>query len=321
MHWNRENPPRGDGKTFAVTGASSGIGLWIALQLARAGAEVVLLGRNTDRAARAEKAVRQEVPSARLSTIRLDTADMASVRTAGAELEALPRLDALVNNAGMLPASRERRTSVDGHELTLATNTLGHFLLARTALPRLAKAGDAARVVWMGSMAAKLVRPTPGDLELEHSYTPWRAYAQSKLLMQALGFEMHRRLTDIGSPVRSLLAHPGYSLAVRAPALGEAVVPGEPTVTDRLQFPLAQGQDRGAWAAVRATLDSEALGGQFYGPRGGLRGEPVLSGASAGTPGEDRGGLGSPGWRSTDPRVGAAAWEFASRACGLGPEL
>lgn len=321
MYWNPEEPPRADGKTIAVTGATSGIGLWTALQLAQAGAEVVLMGRSADRTERAQDAIRQQVPSARLSSIRLDTADLASVRAAGAELVALPRLDALVNNAGLLPAPRERRTSVDGHELTLATNALGPFLLTRTALPRLAKAGDAARAVWIGSMAAKLVRPTPDDLELEHSYTQWRAYAQSKLLMQALGFELHRRLTDTGSPVRSLLAHPGYSLAARAPALGEAAAPGDPTLADRLQFLVAQGQDRGAWPAVRAALDPQALGGQFYGPKGGLRGTPVLSGASAGTPGEDLGGLGGPGWRSTDPRVGATAWEFASHACGLDLEL
>jgi NAD(P)-dependent dehydrogenase (short-subunit alcohol dehydrogenase family) len=215
----------------------------------------------------------------------------------------------------MVGGPAEREVSVDGHELTMATNALGHLALTYEALDVLDRTSG--RVVWMGSMSAKLVRPAPDDLELVRSYTPWRAYAQSKLVTQTLGFQLHRGLTARGSAVRSLVAHPGYSLPVLAPEAGAVFTPPEPTAVDRLQYPWAQGHDRGALPAVFAATSPEALGGQFYGPRGGLRGEPALSGGVEGVPGAGSRGSGGPGRRSIDPLVGAAVWRFASRACAL----
>lgn len=308
-------PPRMDGRTVAVTGASSGIGLWITLLLARAGAEVVLMCRDTERGERVASALREEVEDVRARVLAVDTSDLASSHAAGAELARFPRLDALVNNAGLVGSPAEREVSADGHELTLATNALGHLALTHGVLDALDRTSG--RVVWMGSMSAKLVRPAPDDLELERSYTPWRAYAQSKLVTQALGFELHRKLTERGSAVRSVVVHPGYSLPVLAPSAGAVFTPPEPTSVDRLQYPWAQGHDRGAMPAVFAAVSPEALGGQFYGPLGGLRGEPALSGGVEGVPGAGSRGTGGPGRRSIDPLVGAGVWRFASRACGL----
>ncbi|MBR8743968.1 SDR family NAD(P)-dependent oxidoreductase [Nocardiopsis sp. MG754419] len=308
-------PPRLDDRTIAVTGASSGIGLWIALHLARAGAEVVLLCRDTARGERAATALREEVPGARTRVVRVDTSDLSSAHEAGATLGRLPRLDALINNAGLVIAPAHRQVSVDGHELTLATNALGHLALTHGALGALERAGG--RCVWMGSMSAKLVRPTPDDLELERSYAGWRAYAQSKLVAQALGFELQRRLAERASTATGLVAHPGYSLPVLAPQAGPVFTPPTPTTLDLLQFPWAQGNDRGALPAVYAATSPHARGGQFYGPRNGLRGDPVVTGGIAGVAGAGHTGMGGPGWRSVDPVVGAAVWRFAARACGL----
>ncbi|MBE2998886.1 SDR family NAD(P)-dependent oxidoreductase [Nocardiopsis sp. HNM0947] len=319
--WDHRNPPAAQGRTVAITGGSSGVGLWTALRLAEAGADTVLMCRGLDKGEQAADAIRSAVPGASVRTVHVDTSSGDSVRAAAAELRALPRLDALVNNAGLLISPKERQVSVDGYELTLATNALGHVLLTREVLPQLEKSGDSARVVWVGSMAAKLTRTTPDDLNLERGYNPWLAYAQSKLVMQAAAFELHRRLTAAGSPVRSLVAHPGYSLAVRSEPLGEAAPEREPTPAELLQYPLAQGQDGGALPVVRAAVDPEALGGQFYGPRGGLKGEPVVAGGVEGVPGAGHGGLGGPGKLSVNPVVGRACWAFASRAWGLEPDL
>ena len=312
MGWQAPNM---DGHTIAVTGASSGIGLWITLLLARAGADVVLLCRDTRRGERVATALRDEVRGASARVVRIDTSDLTSAREAGAALARLPRLDALVNNAGLVGGPARREVSADGHELTLATNALGHLALTHEVLESLERSSG--RVVWMGSMSAKLVRPAPDDLELEHGYSPWRAYAQSKLVTHALGFELHRRLAARGSTVRSLVAHPGYSLPALAPSAGTLFAPPRPTALDRLQYPWAQGIDRGALPAVYAATAPEALSGQFHGPRGGLRGEPALSGGVAGVEGAGSHGTGGPGRRSVDPVVGAAVWSFATRACGL----
>lgn len=312
MGWQAPNL---DGRTIAVTGASSGIGLWITLFLARAGADVVLLCRDTRRGERVAAALREEVEGAHTRVVRVDTSDLASARAAGAELTRLPRLDALVNNAGLVGGPARRELSADGHELTLATNALGHLVLTHEVLESLERTSG--RVVWMGSMSAKLVRPSPDDLELERGYSPWRAYAQSKLVTHALGFELHRRLVERGSRARSLVAHPGYALPVLSPGVGSLFTPPRPTALDRLQYPWAQGTDRGALPAVFAATSPSALGGQFYGPRGGLRGEPALSGGVAGVEGSGSHGTGGPGRRSVDPLVGTAVWSFATRACGL----
>lgn len=148
-------------KTVVVTGASAGLGYHAAEQLARAGHRVVLATRSPERAAAAERSIRQHVPTADLAQLHVDLADLDSVRAAADALGALGPVDALVNNAGVVGSSTERFTA-QGVELQVGTNHVGHFALTGLVLPLLER--TAGRVVHLGSIAHRWHRsttPTP----------------------------------------------------------------------------------------------------------------------------------------------------------------
>ena len=147
--WSIEAVPDQSGRVAIVTGANAGIGWWTVLGLASRGATVVMACRSIDNAEEAATRVRERVSDARLETMRLDVADLASVHAfADAVLARHPRLDLLVNNAGIAWAPQAE--SAQGHEMHLATNFLGPFALTARLLDRL-KATPDARVVNVGS--------------------------------------------------------------------------------------------------------------------------------------------------------------------------
>jgi NAD(P)-dependent dehydrogenase (short-subunit alcohol dehydrogenase family) len=271
--WDPARLPSQQGRVVAVTGANAGIGFWTSLALADAGASVLLACRDLRRADAASRAIRARVPDADLTVLRLDTADLSSVRAAGEHLAGLERLDALVNNAGVVHPPRRRVETSDGLELIAATNFFGAFALTAAALPALERT-TGSRVVSLGSIASWLVSLRLDDLQLERRYTGWRAYAQSKILLSSFGFDLDRRLRTRGSGIRSFVAHPGYSISGRT-----ARVPGvnEPShgkrFVDSLQSPFSQGKERGAESVVRAVADPDAVGGTFFGPRYLMKGE------------------------------------------------
>lgn len=293
-----------DGRRLLVTGATAGLGFFSALELARLGATVVLAGRSAERLDAAERAIRAELPDASIERLTIDTADLASVRAAADELAtraaAGDRLDGMMLNAGLIHTPRRRETSVDGHELTLATNALGHFALVARAL-RLGALADGARIVWLGSMSTRLYIPATtafGDPQLRAGYGANRAYAQSKLAAQVLGVELDRRLRAAGSGVESVLAHPGYSiggLTRRVEGIHEP--PAWKRARDLAQVPLtlAQGKEAGARSQVAALVSPQVRGGDFVGPRFGVRGAPAIVDA---TPSTYRVETGERLWRS-----------------------
>ncbi len=280
MNWNPAALPSAPGKTFVVTGANAGLGYFTSEQLARTGAQVVLACRNPLRADAALAAIRRRVPGAMLSTLQIDVSDLASVRAAAAELSELPRLDGLILNAGIVHPPSAREVSVDGLELVVATNYLGHFALTAALLPRLS-ATPGSRVIALGSMITRLMDSPLHDLQLATGYSKWKAYAQSKSAIQVFGFELDRRLRASGqggaTGVQALVAHPGYSISGLTPSIRGV---NEPTrakrVVDTAQIFAAQGKDRGAWPIVRALLDPTAVGGEYYGPRFLTQGQPTL---------------------------------------------
>ena len=193
-----------DGRTCLVTGASAGIGLATARELARLGAPVVMAVRNPEKG---EKA-RREVMRATGRDVELavvDVARPASIRAFARDLAARhPRLDVLVNNAGIW--FERRRVSPDGLELVWATNVLGYFLVTELLLPLLQKAGRA-RVVNVASRLA-------GDLDLtdvQFERRPWSgrsSYAQSKQADRMLTWALSRRLAGTGVTANAM--HPGF---------------------------------------------------------------------------------------------------------------
>ncbi|WP_329108665.1 SDR family NAD(P)-dependent oxidoreductase [Micromonospora sp. NBC_01699] len=266
MPWNPEALPDLGGRTYAVTGGNAGIGYFVAEQLAAAGGRVVILGRSPQRLGAAVEAIRREIPAAEIATIPLDLADLDSVASAAAALTALDRLDGLIENAGISAPGRQRTTTRQGLELAVGTNHLGHFALTALSLPVLA-ATPGSRVVSVGSIMTRRAGFDLDDLLSERSYNPRQAYVRSKHAVQMFGFELDRRLRHADSGVRSIVVHPGLGLDGASPRRAGI---NEPTplarIAGRLLTPLAQGKHRSARVAVRATVDPDAEGGQYYGP-------------------------------------------------------
>ncbi|MDQ0718694.1 NAD(P)-dependent dehydrogenase (short-subunit alcohol dehydrogenase family) [Streptomyces luteogriseus] len=272
--WNVNQLPGADGRVFLVTGGNAGIGYFVAEQLSATGATVVLGSRNPARAEVAMASIRERVPGSRVRAVPLDLADLSSLETAVESLET-ERLDAVVHNAGVALDDPPRQETGDGHELMFGTNHLGHFALTQWLMPLLS-AAPAARVVTMGSFAAKSERLDLDDLQSQKDYEPKRTYGRSKLAQMYFSVELDRRLRAAGSTVASVVVHPGGAL--------DSLTPSRPpvhvrTAGARLRATpaalLVQGKHAGAWPAVRAVLDPAVRGGQLWGPRVfGLRGEP-----------------------------------------------
>ncbi|GAB3823698.1 SDR family oxidoreductase [Hymenobacter jeollabukensis] len=192
-----------------VTGATSGIGEVTARELARRGAQVVLLARSADKAAATQARIEAAVPGAQVDVLLADLADFEQVRRAAAEFNArYPRLDVLINNAGLLPPDERRRTP-QGLDFSLATNHLGPFLLTSLLIDRL-RQSPAARVINVSSALHQQARPDFGDFQHERHYDTTLAYANAKLYNIMFTQELARRLRAHGiDNVVTNALHPG----------------------------------------------------------------------------------------------------------------
>jgi NAD(P)-dependent dehydrogenase (short-subunit alcohol dehydrogenase family) len=270
--WTASEIPSQSGRVGVVTGANSGLGLIIARELARAGAKVVMACRNTSKGEEARFRIQDVVPSADVSVVSLDLADLASVRAFAARVaDEHPQLDLLINNAGVM--APPRRTTVDGFESQFGTNHLGHFALTGLLLAPLL-AAPAPRVVTMSSGLHRAGTIKFDDLQREHGYNNWLAYGQSKLANLLFCFELERRAQAAGAALGSLAAHPGYAatnLQFAGPAAWyeKALM----AVTNVL---VAQSAEMGALPALYAATFPDLPGGSFIGPDGFMeqRGHP-----------------------------------------------
>ena len=261
--WTPAQIPDQSGRRAVVTGANSGLGLVTATELARKGAAVILAVRTTTKGEQAAAEIRRNVPTADVEVRELDLSSLDSIRAFAATLtDEDPRLDLLVNNAGIMMTPPQK--TADGFELQFGTNHLGHFALTGLLLEALT-AGTDPRVVTVSSIEHKPGHVHFDDLQLERGYGPRKAYQQSKMANAVFGLELDRRLRKAGSPVKSLLAHPGYSntnlqstgptgIAKLAMWFGNRVV--------------AQGADKGALPQLHAATAPEVESGQFFGPNG-----------------------------------------------------
>ncbi len=269
--WTAALIPDLSGKRAIVTGANIGLGYQTVRELARAGAEVVLACRSIERGSAAAARIREEQPNALLHVALLDLSALQSVRIFAQEVLSGGRLDILVNNAGIM-ALPKRQTTVDGFEMQLGTNYLGHFALTGLLLPALL-AAPAPRVVSLSSNAHKRGKIHFDDLQLERRYTPWDAYSQTKLAMLLYARELQRQSTLHGSRLRSIAAHPGLSTT----AIGRDVT-GPAAIAIPILFKVfGQDEAHGALPQLYAATAPEAIPGGYYGPSGfqEFKGDPA----------------------------------------------
>jgi NAD(P)-dependent dehydrogenase (short-subunit alcohol dehydrogenase family) len=195
------------GKTVVITGGNSGIGLETAVALAQAGATVVITARDPERGKRAIDDIKARSGSNDVDLVVFDLGELASTRAGAAELlDRCPRIDVLVNNAGVVLT--DRKVTGDGFESTFAVNHLGPFLLTNLLLDRI-KASAPARIVNVSSTAHRGARRGMpfDDLQNEKRYSGMQVYSQSKLANILFTNELARRLAGTGVTVNTL--HPG----------------------------------------------------------------------------------------------------------------
>lgn len=273
--WTVSDIPPQHGRIAVVTG-TGGLGFEDALALARAGCETIIAGRNPRKGAEAVEKIRLQVPAAQVRFELLDLADLASVAACAERLtRQLDRLDILINNAAVM-VPPDRRVTIDGFELQLGTNHLGHFALTAGLLPLL-HWNKAARVVSVSSVAAPRGVIDFDDLNAGKSYVPMAAYAQSKLANLMFAFELQRRSEANGWGVTSMAAHPGISRTdLIHNGAGPNSIPGR--LRSLLPF-LFQPAARGALPTLFAATSREVQPGGYYGPDGwaGLRGYPTIA--------------------------------------------
>lgn len=307
--WDPLHLPDQAGRTVVVTGASAGIGYFIAEQLAGAGAHVVLAARDAGRAAAAQAAIAAQHPAAVTSVLPLDLASLASVRRAADALADLDRVDALVLNAAVMFVREPGAATADGFDPIMGTGHLGNAALVAHALPVLERT-PGSRVVGTTSGLVRRFRPAVGDLATAsrplasaRPLTVGRRYVLSKAVHEAWFADLDRRLRAAGSPTSALLSHPGVAIGSRSP-LRPGVL--DPRTADRRVEPLwglvGGGKDAGAWSAVRAAVGPDVEGGQYWGPAGAFTALPVL-------------GAGDPRYR--DPALGRRVADETAALVGV----
>jgi NAD(P)-dependent dehydrogenase (short-subunit alcohol dehydrogenase family) len=273
--WTTADIPSLKGRTAVITGATGGLGYETALALAGAGAEVVLTGRNEVKGPNALQGIRGQFPDANISYETLDLANLASVADFAKRFAAAhASLDLLINNAGVM-ALPQRQATANGFEMQFGTNYLGHYALTAQLLPSLRR-GHQPRVVNLSSLAHRAGAINFDDLQGARSYTPWKAYSQSKLAMLMFALELQRRSNAGGWGLMSNAAHPGYArtdLIANGP--GAKVLWWQ--LTKSLQPFISHSAGEGALPTLFAATSPEAKPAGYYGPNGfyELKGPPV----------------------------------------------
>ncbi|TQJ30303.1 SDR family oxidoreductase [Microbacterium sp. SLBN-146] len=259
------------GKRALVTGASDGVGVHIAMRLARAGAEILMPVRNPEKGKAAVERIRDAVPTAQLELRSLDLSSLASVAALADELldESRP-IHVQINNAGLMTPPT-RHVTADGFELQFATNHLGHFALTTRILPLL-RAGSA-HVVSQVSIAANSGAVNWDDLSWENGYRAGNAYSSSKIAQGLFAMELHRRSLEGGWGLRSNLSHPGITptnlLAAQPQAGRDAPTRAFRVITALSRRGILVGTpESAALPAVYAATHAAAKGGHLYGPNG-----------------------------------------------------
>ncbi len=295
-----ENVPDQSGRCFVVTGANTGIGFETSRVLATRGARVVLACRDRGKAEAAMKRIGSEVHNADLGFVPLDQGDLASVRTAVEALRREPRLDVLINNAGVMATSYALTS--DGFEQHIGVNHLGTFALTLPLLPKLAET-PGSRVVVTSSVVHASARIDFDSFTRAEGPKPSKQYSQSKLANLLFLTELDRRLKAAALPVVTVGCHPGLAATELSRDMSAVVKLLAPLMRFFVNSPL-----QGAWPTLQAATEPDIASGGYYGPQkfGGSRGPS------------------GPAKRSDMSRSGDLAeqlWEVSAKLTGVDPNI
>ena len=248
-------------RTIVITGASDGIGAAAARTLAKAGEQVVVVGRSGEKT----RVLAKELDADYFVT---DFAELAQVRTLAAQLrENYPRIDVLANNAGGIMGGR--RLTVDGNESTFQVNHLAPFLLTTALLDVLT--ASSAKVINTSSGANGFGRLDLQDLNAEHKYSTNRAYGTAKLANILFTSELHRRYGDAG--ITTAAFHPGVVATNFAADSTSPWRHAYKTLLNRFMLTPDQGADTLLWL-INGTAGTDWISGAYYAKRALAKANP-----------------------------------------------
>lgn len=265
--WTPEHLGSLAGKTYVITGANAGAGFEAARILLSKGAKVVMLNRSADKSTAAIETLKQEFgPDAAVSFVRMDLAELASVREAAAEvLKTVPQIDALICNAAIAQVPTQKFT-VDGFESQLGTNHYGHFVLCGMLFERINESKG--RIVVVGSLGYKMGLKTIqfDDMNWDKNYHQNSTYCHSKLAQMMFAYELQDKINAANKDVEVYVCHPGASRT--------SLVKTSGNLATRIMFwfmaklPIVQSAEKGAFPEVMCATEDNLKQRALYGPTG-----------------------------------------------------
>lgn len=272
--WRLADIPSLKGKVAIITGGNTGLGFKSSLELARAGAQVVIGCRSIDKGEQSKSEILSEVPNAQIRIIALDLTEPESIeKFATTILNDFQHIDILLNNAGVVNLDTLQKTK-RGHEMHMATNHYGHFALTGY-LFRMLVATPGARVVTLSSLSHKQGTIVLDDLDWsKRKYDRAKAYGDSKLANLMFTEVLQSRFDAAGSDALAVSAHPGLTGTERQQSIG---------IGGMLARKIASPVKEGVLSQLRAACDPPIRPRDFVGPRFGLRGAPTILGKKLNT--------------------------------------
>ena len=255
------------GKTYLITGATSGIGYQAVRTLLSKGAEVVMLNRSAEKSGRTINALKAEFgENTPISHVLMDLSDLASVRgAASAILKTVKKIDALICNAAIAQVPKQRLT-IDGFESQLGTNHYGHFLLCGLLFDHIEKSQG--RIIVVASLGYNMGLKTIkfDDLDWHKNYNPNAAYSQSKLAQMMFAYELQDRIKSAKKSVEVYVCHPGSSATSLIDTNGGALT--KFIFNLMMKTPLVQTAEKGSYPSVMCATKDGLAQRALYGPTG-----------------------------------------------------
>ena len=264
--WSVDRVLSQTGKIAIVTGANSGIGYEVSLELIKKDFEVIMACRNMEKAEEAKANILCVYPNAKISPMKIDTSSLVEVRKFAEEFQKqYHQLDLLINNAGIMMSPY--KVTEDGFENQFATNYIGHFALTGLLLPLLTSTA-CSRIISLSSLSYKWAEIQFDNFHASKGYSKTKAYGQSKRACLMFAFELQRRLAAAGYNTLSVAAHPGLSKT----NLDQYY----PALIRPLGNLFLQHASKGALPVLYAALEKDLKGGEYIGPDGfqEMRGYP-----------------------------------------------